>query len=145
MFKREIGKGGLLLMTSLRIREDVFMDEQGIDRSLLTDDKDRDAFHGIVYDFGIPVASGRLYRDSEDESVYHAGRIAVNKEYRGKGLGRDLMIGLIEKAWEVGAEKVSLHAQEQVIGFYEKLGFVGVGDIFMEAGIPHLEMEVVKK
>lgn len=142
MFKREVGKGGLLLMASLRIREDVFLDEQGIDRSLLSDSFDKEAHHCIIYDFGIPVGSARLY---EDDQGFHIGRVAVNKDYRGKGLGKDLMEGLISKAWEIGAEKVSVHAQEQVIPFYEKLGFIGKGDIFIEADIPHLEMEVFKK
>ena len=86
MFKREIGKGGLVLMTSLRIREDVFHYEQGIDKSLMTDDKDREAYHCIIYDFGIPIGTGRLY---EDDKGYHIGKVAVNKEYRGKGLGKD--------------------------------------------------------
>ena len=142
MFKREIGKGGLMLMTSLRIREDVFHYEQGIDKSLMTDDKDREAYHCIIYDFGIPIGTGRLY---EDDKGYHIGRVAVNKEYRGKGLGKDIVTGLMDKAWEVGAEKISVHAQENVIPFYKSLGYIGKGDIFMEAGISHLEMEVVKK
>lgn len=142
MFKREIGKGGLMLMTSLRIREDVFHYEQGIDKSMMTDDRDKEAYHCIVSDFGMPIGTGRLY---EDESGYHIGRVAVNKEYRGKGLGRDIVAGLMDKAWEVGAERISVHAQESVIPFYESLGFTGKGDFFMEAGISHLEMEVVKK
>jgi len=142
MFKREIGRGGLFLMTSMKIREEVFHKEQNIDISMMSDDKDKDAFHCIIYDFGIPVGSGRLYKD---EDGYHIGRVAVLKEYRGKNLGRDLMTGLIKKAWETGAEKVSIHAQEHVIEFYEGLGFVKKGDIFIEADIPHVEMEVVKK
>ena len=142
MFKREIGRGGLFLMTSMKIRKEVFHKEQNIDISMMSDDKDKDAFHCIIYDFGIPVGSGRLYKD---EDGYHIGRVAVLKEYRGKNLGRDLMTGLIKKAWETGAEKVSIHAQEHVIEFYEGLGFVKKGDIFIEADIPHVEMEVVKK
>jgi len=142
MFKREIGKGGLMLMTSMRIREDVFHYEQGIEKSMMSDDKDREAYHCIIYDFGIPIGTGRLY---EDEAGYHIGRVAVNKEYRGKGLGRDIVVGLMDKAWEMGAEKISVHAQESVIPFYESLGFIGRGDLFVEADISHLEMEVVKK
>lgn len=142
MFKREVGRGGLFFMPSMGVREEVFHKEQGIDRSMMSDDKDKDAFHCIIYDFGMPIGSGRLY---EDETGFHIGRVAILKEYRGKGLGKDLMEGLLNKAWEVGATKVSIHAQEHVIEFYEGLGFVKKGDIFIEANIPHLEMEVVKK
>lgn len=129
-------------MTSMKIREEVFHREQNIDISMMSDDKDKDAFHCIIYDFGIPVGSGRLYQDEEG---YHIGRVAVLREYRGKNLGRDLMTGLMDKAWETGAQKISIHAQEHVIEFYEGLGFVKKGDIFIEADIPHVEMEVVKK
>jgi ElaA protein len=35
---------------------------------------------------------------------------------------------------------IYLNAQESVISFYSKLGFEKVGDIFIEAGIPHQKM-----
>jgi predicted GNAT family N-acyltransferase len=37
-----------------------------------------------------------------------------------------------------------MHAQQQVIPFYEKLGFVKEGDIFEEAGIMHYKMTLRK-
>lgn len=129
-------------MTSMRIREEVFQAEQGIEKKMMSDAHDKEAYHCIIYDFGMPVGSGRLY---EDENGFHIGRVAVMKEYRGKGLGRDIMEGLMAKAWGLGALKISVHAQEGVIPFYEKLGFTGMGDIFIEADIPHLEMEILKK
>ena len=33
-----------------------------------------------------------------------------------------------------------LHAQVQVVGFYEKIGFEKIGDIFDEVGIMHYKM-----
>ena len=33
-----------------------------------------------------------------------------------------------------------MHAQEQVIPFYEKVGFIKEGDLFEEAGIMHYKM-----
>ena len=142
MFKREIGQGGLMFMASMGIREDVFHTEQGIDKAMMSDDKDKEAYHCVIYDFGMPIGCGRLYKDNEG---FHIGRVAINKKYRGKGLGKDIVRGLMEKAWEVGADKISIHAQKSVISFYEELGFIGKGDLFLEANILHLSMEVVKK
>ena len=39
-----------------------------------------------------------------------------------------------------GFAEVLLHAQQEVIPFYERLGYRGEGEIFEEAGIPHLAM-----
>ncbi len=38
-----------------------------------------------------------------------------------------------------------LDAQIQALPFYEKLGYVAEGDVFMDAGIPHLLMRKQKK
>jgi len=35
---------------------------------------------------------------------------------------------------------IYLHAQIQVVDFYQKLGFIKVGDLFEEAGIKHYMM-----
>jgi len=35
---------------------------------------------------------------------------------------------------------IYLNAQESVIKFYEKLGFISKGEIFYEANIPHQKM-----
>ena len=35
---------------------------------------------------------------------------------------------------------VTLNAQEQTIHFYQKCGFIGEGELFLEAGIKHLRM-----
>lgn len=37
-----------------------------------------------------------------------------------------------------------MHAQQQVIPFYEKAGFEKVGDLFEEAGIMHYKMRFVR-
>jgi predicted GNAT family N-acyltransferase len=51
----------------------------------------------------------------------------------------------IVNARKLGAEKIYLHAQTPVIGFYEKMGFRCVGPVFDEAGIPHRKMILAKR
>jgi predicted GNAT family N-acyltransferase len=41
----------------------------------------------------------------------------------------------------MGGERQVVHAQLPVRGFYEKLGFTAYGDVYEEAGIPHISME----
>jgi len=68
--------------------------------------------------------------------------MAVLKEQRGRDIGRQLLKAAIDEAVAVGLERVFLHAQMHAEGFYRKAGFRPVGGEFMEAGIPHIEMEL---
>ncbi|MBI2295265.1 MAG: GNAT family N-acetyltransferase [Betaproteobacteria bacterium] len=81
-----------------------------------------------------PVGTGRLLRDGR------IGRMAVLKEWRGKGAGSALMDHLIGLARKMGFDEVRLHAQTHAAGFYAKHGFTAEGEEFMEAGIPHVAM-----
>ena len=43
-------------------------------------------------------------------------------------------------ALDRGFVEIVLHAQVAVAGFYRRLGYVEEGDLFEEAGIPHVAM-----
>jgi predicted GNAT family N-acyltransferase len=49
---------------------------------------------------------------------------------------------VIDQAQQAGYKRVFLHAQVNVIAFYEKHGFSAEGEIFMDAGIPHKTMRL---
>lgn len=66
--------------------------------------------------------------------------MAVSRVLRGSGLGRDILLALMQAARQRGDRTVVLHAQRSAEGFYRQLGFEGQGEPFEEAGIPHLEM-----
>jgi len=119
------------------IRRAVFIDEQEISEELEYDGTDDDAEHLVVYENNHPVATGRLIMV---HGKMHIGRMAVLKEHRTKGLGAVTVRECITKATEQGHSKLYLHAQTYARGFYEKLGFVGFGDEFDDAGIPHIAM-----
>jgi predicted GNAT family N-acyltransferase len=59
---------------------------------------------------------------------------------RGNGLGRGVLLALMNAARQRGDHRVVLHAQRSAEGFYQRLGFVAEGEPFMEAGIDHIEM-----
>ncbi len=67
-------------------------------------------------------------------------RVAVLDTYRGTGIGALIMRELQELAMAGGYKVLELHAQVQVVGFYEKLGYISVGERFQEAGIWHQSM-----
>lgn len=140
----EINKLNLLLPEELyeilKVREEVFHMEQHITEPDL-DGVDRNAYLVMLLTKRDTInGCCRLFPDSEKHSRWMIGRLAVRKEYRGHGYGRQLMMFAIMEASIRGAKEVAVHAQVQVLKFYEMLGFRTEGEMFMEAGIQHVPM-----
>lgn len=123
--------------SAARIRENVFIKEQGFLDEF--DHLDHAATHLVLYYNTISAATCRFYPFEED-NAYVIGRIAVVKEYRGKGLGTRLVQEAERQIKEAGGKRVLLAAQTLATGFYEKLGYAMFGDIFLEEHCPHVWM-----
>jgi predicted GNAT family N-acyltransferase len=67
-------------------------------------------------------------------------RLAVLPEFQGKGIGRALLIRIIEDCRSLQPKEIFMHAQIQLMDFYTSLGFKKRGHVFMDAGIVHIEM-----
>jgi predicted GNAT family N-acyltransferase len=118
-----------------RVRETVFVVEQGVPPEIELDEWDERCDHALAYDAGGRViGTGRLLPDG------HVGRMAVLREARGQGVGARLLEALIERARSRGMERVVLNAQTHAVPFYARFGFAVEGATFMEAGIPHVTM-----
>ena len=119
-----------------RVRYDVFVAEQRIPEVLECDAADARSVHALAEDEGgTAIGCARLLDDG------HIGRVAVLREWRGRGVGTALMQRLIEKARARGDSRAIVNAQVAAIPFYERHGFVVTGDAFEEAGIAHRVME----
>ncbi|WP_425073944.1 GNAT family N-acetyltransferase [Sagittula sp. S175] len=122
------------------IRRVVFIDEQGFTEAEEWDALDAGAVQLVVRDGGAPVASARLLRDGATGKI---GRICVLKSHRGLSLGAALVRYGIDHFRKEGAARVYLSAQEQALGFYEKLGFRAYGARYMDGAVAHRDMELV--
>ncbi|MCA9583355.1 MAG: GNAT family N-acetyltransferase [Myxococcales bacterium] len=67
-------------------------------------------------------------------------QMAVDPNYQGRGVGRDLVDHLLSSAGDAGLLRISCHARVGAVPFYEKAGFVAEGEPFEEVGMPHLRM-----
>jgi predicted GNAT family N-acyltransferase len=119
----------------MRVRTQVFVQEQGVPPELEEDEKDPACVHALLLIDSEPAATGRLERDG------HIGRIAVMRSHRGKGFGSRILAYLEKRARQQGLTRVYLGAQVQAIPFYEKSGYRCYGDTFLDAGITHRHME----
>jgi len=116
------------------IRRKVFIEEQKVPEDMEWDEYDTLSVHCIASDNGKAVGTGRLMSNGQ------IGRIAVLKNYRGKGIGTAVLKFLIDQHRSRSSTPITLHAQTHAIDFYKNFGFVINGDEFDEAGIPHYEM-----
>lgn len=123
---------------ALRIREAVFVEEQGVPLDLEIDDYDGIAWHVLAFEDEVPVGTARLI--SLDASRVKIGRVATLKAHRGKGIASKLVKLLMEYARREGFTEAVLDSQLEAMPLYEKLGFVAEGPIFMDADIPHRRM-----
>lgn len=127
--------GGADIADARKIRTEVFILEQGFQDEF--DETDEIAEHLVLYDHGAPIATGRLF--AEDGS-YHLGRIAVQKDYRKKGIGRILMQKLEERVRELGGKQVTISAQIRAEGFYQCCGYRSEGETYFDEHYPHIRM-----
>ena len=126
---------------AINVRMRVFVVEQQIPPEEELDEADATATHAIALHGAQAVGTGRmLLVDGDDDGTCRIGRMAVDQEWRRHGVGGKILAFLEEQAKEQGLTHCLLHAQEYVKAFYAGHGYVERGEVFMEAGIPHVEM-----
>ena len=139
MIKILKSKEELNLAFALRI--EVFVKEQKVPIELELDDKDHsdNTVHiGYFHEDNL-IGVARLI--DMDKDVIHIGRVVIDKEYRGQGIGRELIIGCENIAQQILKRKtiIELSAQIQAENFYKSLGYNRVNDkIYLDAGIEHV-------
>ncbi len=121
------------------VRQAVFQIEQGVAPELEFDGRDEQSQHLLAFWDNRPVGTTRI-RTLENQSA-KVERVAVLLEARGLGIGKALMAKALELLSKQKVPEIQIHAQMQVRDFYKKLGFTPEGEVFSEAGIPHVKMK----
>ncbi|MBL4810044.1 MAG: GNAT family N-acetyltransferase [Phycisphaerales bacterium] len=123
------------------VRRAVLRPHQDASELVYPGDDDRESFHlGVVMkeeDGETIVAILSMYhaaREGEASGWRIRGMASVAK-VRSMGYGRELVEMARERAWGIDRAEIWCNARESAFGFYEKLGFVVVGDLFEIEGI----------
>lgn len=119
------------------IRETVFVKEQGFKEEF--DTTDNISVHLVAFEDGKPVGTCRYYKDDSD--IYYIGRLAITKDYRGKGTGALIIRSAEESIKSRGGNTVRLHSQFRAKGFYEKQGYIAFGEPDYDEDCLHIWME----
>ena len=116
---------GVLPEEARLLRTLIFIEEQGFVREF--DGLDDTAVHIVAF-------------DGEPDGSYAIGRIAVAREYRGKGVGSALVLEAERRVALLGAKTTVVSAQLRAAGFYRSLGYTEQGSPYPEEHVPHILM-----
>ena len=122
------------------LRSEVFVVEQDCVYQDI-DGKDQKAKHVLGKKNNEIVAYARIFKPGEYFKEASFGRAVVKKTERGKGVGDELVINCLENITE---EEIKISAQSYLKDFYGKHGFVAKGQEYLEDGIPHTAMFLIK-
>lgn len=106
------------------------------------DEREDECWHRAVFCGSRIAGVARIQMNSIFEAQIRY--MAVDPEFRGRGIGRLLVDSLEGVAREQGAEKIVLDARSEAVGFYLVLGYQVVGDSYLLFDtIQHYRMEKV--
>lgn len=119
------------------VREAVFIKEQGIAPELEWDGLDEECRHALALSSqGEAIGCGRMLRNG------HIGRIAVLPKWRGQKVGTAIMEAFLDYARTHGYGEVDVDAQTYAAPFYRRFHFLEEGEVFQDAGLPHIRMRL---
>ncbi|WP_202077638.1 GNAT family N-acetyltransferase [Caldalkalibacillus salinus] len=135
----ELSKQELYDIITARIN--VFVVEQDCPYPEL-DGKDQDSYHLFyIEEKGAIAAYSRILPPGVAYDEASIGRVIVNKKYRGKGLAKDMLRQALDMIhYKLDAKRVKIQAQQYLQHFYASFGFKSVSDMYLEDGIPHVDM-----
>lgn len=124
----------------LQLRSEIFVVEQNCVYQDL-DFKDQKALHVFAKKSNRIIAYTRIFKPGDYFKESSIGRVVVNQNQRKFGYGHDLMkysIDCIQQ--QFNTSKITISAQVYLTKFYQSHGFNQVGEMYLEDGIPHIEM-----
>ncbi|WP_042142368.1 GNAT family N-acetyltransferase [Paucisalibacillus sp. EB02] len=130
------------LYSILKARTDVFVVEQNCAYPEL-DNYDQESIHyyGTIKN-EIAAYVRLLPKGLKYEDAAAIGRVLVSKKFRSHGIAREIMersIDFIVDEWK--ENNIKIQAQDYLKDFYRSLGFIQISDVYLEDGIPHIDMQ----
>jgi len=138
---RQLSVDGLFEVLKLRV--DVFVVEQACAYPELDErDRDLETRHLSGHnELGQLVAYARLLPPGLFFPEVNLGRFVVKAEFRKQGVGHQLLQKALQECSHCWSKiPIRISAQDYLQKFYEQYGFIRVSEVFLEDGIPHVEM-----
>lgn len=115
---------------------------EGMDHAneLIMDRFEENSSHLICRDDHQVVGTGRLHFIGKEGVI---SQMAIARDFQDKGIGKEIVICLMEDCKNKKMEKIVLSARETAIDFYKKFGFRIKGEKYpsQKTGVIHQQME----
>ena len=111
---RKVTASDAIFENAKSIRKQVFVEEQGVPETLEYDEYEAHSSHFLVFDQKKAVATARWRRTKYGIKLE---RFAVLPHYRGKGIGKFLVLQMIQEVKSL-SDCIYLNAQIQVVSFF---------------------------
>lgn len=130
----------LELYQLLKLRSEVFVVEQNSVYQDV-DGKDQKALHVLGVVDGQILVYARLFNAGDYFTNASIGRVVIAEKVRSKKWGHELMKVAIEGLHKnFGVQPITISAQLYLQRFYEQHGFLQQTEMYLEDGLPHIEM-----
>ncbi|MEM9328265.1 MAG: GNAT family N-acetyltransferase [Bacteroidota bacterium] len=138
---QKITNDEIAMRKALGLREEVFVEEQKVDREEEFDEFEEESRHFVALDESGEAVGVARWRHTN--SGIKLERFAVRHDWRGKGVGTVLVGSVLEDIERTvkSTARLYLHAQLDAVPLYSKFGFHKKGEQFLECDIWHYEME----
>ena len=124
----------------LELRYRVLREPLGMGRDTVRFRFEDDTLHLVALDRAGGVVGCVLFH-AESATGGRLLQMAVTPSLQGHGVGAALVRALEAALRKRGVHHVHLHARDEAIGFYERLGYAICGAPFVEVGIGHHPMD----
>jgi len=115
---------------------------QGIDNAsdLINDQDETNSLHLVYLQNKKVIGTGRLTLKNDTAII---SQMAISQHYQNRGIGRCILLSLIEKSIEFNAKKIELSARKTAVNFYRKFDFIPLGEFYpsKKTGVIHQNMQ----
>ncbi len=128
------------LYNIIKERLNIFVVEQDCPYPEL-DDLDQQSFHLFNEEEGEIKAYCRILEAGVKYQEASIGRVIVKEKYRRNGLATQLLNNAIDfMSNGLNETKIKIQAQDYLRDFYSSFGFQPISEVYLEDGIPHVDM-----
>ncbi|PKP40740.1 MAG: GNAT family N-acetyltransferase [Bacteroidetes bacterium HGW-Bacteroidetes-12] len=122
------------------LRTKIFVVEQNCPYQEV-DEKDKLAYHVMGFLKNEIIAVARILPHNISYPQVSIGRVAVEKNKRGKDVAHQLMLQCLQFIEQkFGKTPIKISAQQYLVEFYKKYGFLPIEEGYLEDDIPHIAM-----
>ncbi len=125
---------------AIQLRHYVLREPLGLEFSVDELSAEYDSFHLACYQMANEDIIGILVLKPISDQIAKMRQVAIRPDMQSHGIGRLLVNESERFALSKNFQQIELSARMTVVPFYEKLGYISIGEPFIEVGIDHQKM-----